>query len=66
MTEKDEQTLRTAERALDKYLTESETLPASAQSIRKDILENMILGMQLIGYSVGRSGDGHFHIRKKA
>ena len=65
MNEKEEITLRTAERALDNYLKDSETLPRSAQSIRKDILENMIFGMQLIGYSVGRSGDGHYHIRKK-
>ena len=65
MSEKEEQTLRNAERALDKYLSESETMPESEQSIQRDILWNIIFGMQLIGYSVGRSGDGHYHIRKK-
>ena len=60
----DEEIIRNAEIELDNFVSDSAFLSASAQSYRNADLENMMNGMRLLGYTVSRSGDGHFHIRK--
>ena len=61
----DEEIIRNAEIELENFVNDSACLTASAQSVRNDSLENMLVGMLMLGYTVSRSGDVHFHIRRK-